>query len=254
VVALEAMKNRGHGLNTPKALKCVELWCGDSTGLQGARDWARENNVKIDICTVDIDPKFKPTICGDILGIDPQDIRDALGLTGFQRPDFIWASPDCSVFSVAGFTHGHFKMERGAYIPQTVKAMDMIRRHKHTLDLIEALRPLYFVIENPVGLLRKMPWMRGFHQETVTYCQYGDFRMKPTDLWGGFPLTWSPRSRCQNNDPCHEAAPRGQNETGTQRLNRRDKSHIPLELSREIWDACVESKGYRRQDLREWMV
>ena len=235
-------------------LKCVELWCGDSTGLQGARDWAEEHGHDLEICTIDIESKFNPTICGDILGIDPQDIRDALGLVDDERPFMIWASPDCSVFSVAGFTHGHFSIERGVHVPQSVKAMDMIRRHKHTLDLIEALNPIYFVIENPVGLLRMMPWMKSFHRETVTYCQYGDFRMKPTDLWGGFPLTWSPRRRCNPGDTCHEAAPRGQATSGTQKLSRREKSHIPIELSREIWEACIESKGYRRQDLREWMT
>lgn len=249
------MINMGHGLDTPEALKCVELWSGDSTGLQGARDWARENNVKIDICTVDIDPKFKPTICGDILGIDPQDIRDALGLTGFQRPDFIWASPDCSVFSIAALAHGHFKLERGVHVPQTTKCLDMIRRHRHSLALIEALKPLYFVVENPVGFLRHMPFMKEFQRETVTYCQYGDFRMKPTDLWGGFPLTWQPRRACKAGDNCHEAKPRGHQKSGTLALgSSRERSHIPLELSREIWDACVESKGYRREDLRKWMT
>ena len=36
----------------------------------------------------------------DILEVSPQDI-----LNNFGRPDVIWASPDCSTFSIAAISH-----------------------------------------------------------------------------------------------------------------------------------------------------
>lgn len=32
-----------------------------------------------------------------------------------------------------------------------------------------------------------MEWMRSLPRYTVTYCQYGDNRMKPTDIWTNHP-------------------------------------------------------------------
>ena len=228
---------------------CIELWSGDSTGLQGARRWAYENQEDLEIITVDINPEFDPTIEDDIINVTADQLRD---LCKGERPFMIWASPDCSVFSGAGFAAGHFRTERGHYIPNTPKAMEMVERHKHTIALIEALDPVYFVIENPVGLLRMMPWMQQFHRDTVTYCQYGDDRMKPTDLWGGFPMNWAAKPRCSPNDRCHTPSPRG-SQDGTQGLSHRERSHIPVQLSIAMWKAAIESDGYRRQDLREWL-
>ena len=34
---------------------------------------------------------------------------------------------------------------------------------------------------------KQMEWMRGLPRYTVTYCQYGDNRMKPTDIWTNHP-------------------------------------------------------------------
>ncbi len=229
--------------------KCIELWAGDSTGLSGVR--VRMPGSRI--VTVEIDPTFEPTICKDILEVTAQELREALDLEEGERPWMIWASPDCSVFSVAGFGRGHFKPKpEGGFEACSEKAQYMIERHKHTIDLIHALDPVYWVIENPVGLLRKMPWMKSFQRETVTYCQYGDFRMKPTDLWGQFPATWWPRARCKNGDPCHESSPRGSG-NGTTKLSLRERSHIPIELSLEIFDASLESDGDTRYDLRRWI-
>ena len=53
--------------------------------------------------------------------------------------------------------------------------------------LIEELQPRYYFIENPRGGMRKMEWMKGLSRYTVTYCQYGDNRMKPTDIWTNHP-------------------------------------------------------------------
>ena len=76
-----------------------------------------------------------------------------------------------------------------------------------------------------------MMWMQGLPRYTVTYCQYGDERMKPTDIWTNHPAPCF-KPRCKNGDPCHVSAPRGAR-TGTQGLKgSKERSVIPEELCR----------------------
>ncbi len=115
---------------------------------------------------------------------------------------------------------------------------------KKTLEIInhyKNINPnLVWYIENPRGLLRKMPFMDIGIRNTVTYCQYGDSRMKPTDIWTNDTL-WQPRKMCKNGDSCHEAAPRG-SRTGTQGLkNNYERSKIPVELCKEITQSMVSN-------------
>ena len=101
-----------------------------------------------------------------------------------------------------------------------------------TKEIIDTLQPKYFVIENPRGKMRKLDLLDSFNRVTVTYCQYGDNRMKPTDLWHN--LGWTPRPMCKNGMPCHVAAPRG-SQTGTQGLKGNyERSKVPYELCKEI--------------------
>ena len=101
-----------------------------------------------------------------------------------------------------------------------------------TKEIITALQPKHFVIENPRGKLRKLNLLDDYTLDTVTYCQYGDTRMKPTDLWHN--LDWTPRPMCKNGMPCHVAAPRG-SVTGTQGLKGNyERSKVPYELCKEI--------------------
>lgn len=87
-------------------------------------------------------------------------------------------------------------------------------------------------------MLRKMPIMADLPRQGVTYCQYGDTRMKPTDIWTN-STKWIPRPMCKNGDPCHVAAPRG-SKTGTQGLKGAyERSKIPEELCFEILKSCI---------------
>ena len=38
--------------------------------------------------------------------------------------------------------------------------------------------------------------MQDLPRKTVTYCKYGDMRMKPTDIWTN-DITWIPRKECK---------------------------------------------------------
>lgn len=152
-------------------------------------------------------------------------------------PDIIWASPPCTTFSVASIGYHWFKN----YVPKTDKCLVGIDIVKKTLEIIEHYQKhnpdLTYFIENPRGLLRKMEFMQHLNKHTVTYCQYGDSRMKPTDIWTN-SKHWSPRPMCKNGAPCHTPAPRG-SVTGTQGLRGNyERSKIPTQLCEEVLLSC----------------
>jgi hypothetical protein len=179
--------------------------------------------------TIDMDPSLQPDLCIDIMQITPEMIIEKFG-----RPDVIWASPPCTAFSVASIGT-HWTGGKEAYIPKTEFAKLSQEIVKHTLYLIEELQPKYWFIENPRGVLRKMSFMQDIPRYTVTYCQYGDTRMKPTDIWTNVPNP-NFKPMCKNGDPCHEAAPRG-SKTGTQGLKgAKERGVIPPELCEHICD------------------
>ena len=176
--------------------------------------------------TLDIDSKFGCNITADIFDMSAEKL-------GYF--DFVWASVPCEAFSVAAIGH-HWGGGAKAYLPKTPHAELSKRLVIHTLQIISDMKPKAYIIENPRGVLRKMPFMQSLPRTTVTYCQYGDSRMKPTDLWGVVP-NWQPRPMCKNGASCHVSAPRG-SRTGTQGMkNAADRSVVPLELWCEILDA-----------------
>lgn len=151
----------------------------------------------------------------------------------------IWASPPCTTYSIAAISHHRYKAEDGSLQPVSDAAEISDRLVRHTLTLIHELKPRYWLIENPRGGLRKMGFMRDLPRYTVTYCQYGDTRMKPTDIWTNHPNpAFLPM--CHKGDPCHEAAPRG-SKTGTQGLKGAvQRSIIPEKLCQHIVDICTQ--------------
>lgn len=174
----------------------------------------------------------------DILTVTADDI-----LREFGRPDVIWASPDCSTFSIAAISHHRRKNPiTGDLEPVSEYAKFCDEVDQHVLRLIMALSPKYWFIENPRGGMRKMSWMQGLPRYTVTYCKYGDTRMKPTDIWTNHP---DPKflPMCKNGDPCHEPAPRG-SKTGTQGLKgSKERSIIPQKLCEHIVDICERGEN-----------
>lgn len=168
----------------------------------------------------------------DIGKITAQDIIDRFG-----HPDVIWASPDCTSYSLAAISHHRVKnKETGNLDPITDYAKFCDKVNAHVIDLIHELNPKYFFIENPRGGLCNMTFMQGIPKYLVTYCQYGDTRMKPTHIFTNYP---NPQFKhCKNGDPCHEKAPRG-SRTGTQGIKGSvDRSRIPDGLCEYIVKLC----------------
>ena len=154
--------------------------------------------------------------------------------------DFIWASPPCQAFSVAGFSHGHFKDG----ISQTETAKMGLRLLERVLYLYGKADSTFFIWENPRGLMRKFV-PSSIERRTVWYCQYGAKYAKPTDLFGRFPLFFKAHS-CRNGAPDHEYSPRGSKNGGIQALTgARIRSVVPYGLSLALCRAA-------EKDLEGW--
>ena len=206
-------------------MRVLELFAGSRSFSKVAEKFVYETY------TTDIEPFEKIDQVCDIFDFNIDKMLDEFGM-----PDVIWASPPCTTFSVASIST-HWTGGHRAYIPKTKKAELGIKIVQETDWIIKMLKPKLWYIENPRGLLRKLDVITqdGFLRRTVWYCQYGDKRAKPTDIWTN-DWEWKPKPVCKNGNPdCHhERAPRG-SRTGTQGLaNNYDRSKVPEKLCEEI--------------------
>ena len=211
-------------------MKVLELFAGTRSIGKAFEEKGHE------VFSVEWDKSFENIdLYKDIYELSAKEILDKFG-----KPDVIWASPDCSSYSIAAISHHRKREENGNLAPVSEYAKFCDRVNQHTLNLIMTLSPKYWFIENPRGGMRKMDFMHGLPRYTVTYCQYGDTRMKPTDIWTNHPDP-NFKPACKNGDPCHEKAPRG-SITGTQGLKcSKERSVIPVELCRHIVKICEEA-------------
>jgi hypothetical protein len=206
-------------------VKTIELFAGTKSFSKIAQEFGYKT------FTVDFEEKLNPDFCSDILEI--QDLPEC---------DFLWCSPPCTTFSVASMMK-HWTGGFRKYIPATEECKKGLEILDHTIMLISKNKSRYWFIENPRGVMRKIiddlfkkHGITDYVRNTVTYCQYGDNRMKPTDIWTNM-RTWSPRPCCHNGDKCHESAPRGAR-TGTQGMKgAMERGVIPPDVFREIFSS-----------------
>ena len=155
-------------------------------------------------------------------------------------PDVVWSSPDCTTYSIAAVSSHRIN----SIEPKSNYAIKCDKVNIHWIKLIKEwliINPnLIFFIENPRGMLRKMPFMQEFKRHTIWYCTYGDDRAKPTDIWTN-SKKWIPKEICHNgNKNCHhQSAPRG-SKTGTQgKKGSYNRSKIPEKLCEEIINSLI---------------
>jgi len=173
------------------------------------------------VFTIDNEPHFTTTLCADIMDIEPKNLP--------FTPDVILASPPCNCFSVASIGK-HW--ENGQPDPNTLKAIALV---KHTLNLIYDLRPRYWFLENPRAMLRTII---GNPPVTVFFAQYGENRLKPTDIWGRHPKGFKDMQITDKTLLDYEKAPRG-SKRGTQRITSpEERARIPYQLSLTICKLC----------------
>lgn len=142
---------------------------------------------------------------------------------------------------------------------------------RRTQEFIMLASPAFWLMENPVGLMRQIPLMSRLPRVTVDQCQYGNVAKKPTDFFGKLPPSFVPK-RCAasrelfvdadgnpltprrdsrgkitaesfdttpyrpnpDGSPCHEAGYRGST-FGTQgKSDAVARAVIPYELSLEL--------------------
>lgn len=211
-------------------MKLLELFCGTKSITKVF------NKRGHDTYTVDYNPELEPDLCIDIMNLTADMIIEKFG-----KPDVIWASPDCTSYSIAAISHHRYKEEDGNLAPKSDYAKYCDKVNQHVMELIRELNSKYYFIENPRGGMRKMRFIQDKPRYTVWYCQYGDIRAKPTDIWINHP---NPQFKpvCHNgNKNCHhESAPRG-SKTGTQGLKgSRERGVIPEQLCEHICDICEE--------------
>ena len=179
-------------------MRVLELFSG--TGVLSAAFRERGHRT----LTVDWSEALKPDWNADIGKLTADEI-----VARFGHPDVIWASPDCTTYSVMCISR-----HRDGTKPKSEYAARCDSVNAHVCDLIRQLKPKVWFVENPVGMLRKMPFILGLLKDT-----------------GGSPP-------CKRGAPCHDAAPRG-SRTGTQGLKGKAlRAKLPAELCRHIVAIC----------------
>ena len=166
-----------------------------------------------EVVSVDLDPKFRPTVCCDVMQLDERSLGSF---------DMVWASPVCTEYSRA--------LSRR---PRDLAAGD--RLVLRALEIIGNLQPRFWAMENPqTGLLKTRAFMQGLPYSDVCYCKYGFKYKKATRIWHNLP--WEPsRSMCRKGDRCDafadgihpEAAQRNQQ-------SQRQLYSMPPQLCEEI--------------------
>lgn len=204
-------------------MKVLDLFSGLKGWSSAFKDRGHE------VVTLDIETKFNPDIVVDILKWNPE------SLDGW-KPDIVLASPPCTAFTV--MTIGRNWTPPPDNQPKTEAAKLGLALLDRTIWVIKYLSPRWFIIENPRAKMRTMPQLADMERRTVTYCQYGEKRMKPTDLWSSrWPKELILHPPCRNGDNCHVRAPRGST-TGTQGTKSAIAAKIPYALSLDVCVAC----------------
>ena len=96
-------------------VKVLDLFCGTKSIANAFQQHGHE------VYTVDWNAEFKPTLCADIGTLTADDIINLCG----GVPDIIWASPDCTSYSVAAISyHRRKNNETGNYFTINVPEIE----------------------------------------------------------------------------------------------------------------------------------
>lgn len=215
-------------------MKLLELFSGQGTisktfqanGFQTFKvDWSKEVQADLyaDIATLTIEDILK--LCNGL-------------------PDVIWASPQCTTYSIA--THIHRTLKENL-VPKTPLALQDDLVNVAMWDLIDELIAAgtkYYFVENPRARMRHMSFTANRPRYTITYCSYGHkgnssgfeelYTMKPTDIWTNHPNP-NFKNVCTQKNPPHKHG----NLKISMKRDYLSRGEMPEKLRQHLVNICV---------------
>ena len=163
--------------------RILELFCGTKSVGKVFE------NAGYEVISLDFNPKFNATHTEDILTWNYK-----------QYPsnyfNVIWASPDCTTWSLA--TGGKYRIKseiygkNNQYQDKAIIGNNMVLK---VIEIIKYFQPQSWFIENPRGLLKWFPPLNEFITEIganmnlVYYANYNNWGFpKATNIWSNLPL------------------------------------------------------------------
>ena len=163
--------------------RLLELFCGTKSVGKVFEKQGYE------VTSLDFNPKFNATFTEDILTWNYKQYAP-------DHFDVIWASPDCTTFSLA--SGGKYRLKSEIYgrdngnLEKSIQANNMVLR---VIEILEYFNSDAWFIENPRGLLIHFPPMKDFIQKNnanvnlVYYANYNDWGFpKATNIWSNLKL------------------------------------------------------------------
>lgn len=135
-----------------------------------------KDNENIEVISLDILEKYKPSIVCDIMEFDYKQYEP-----GYF--DIIWASPECKIFSSLQYPLiGRRWKDRKELDDERMKHSKFINK---TIEIIEYLKPQNYFIENPCysaiwNYIENKKYLDDFI--IVDYCYFGFDYKKPTKI------------------------------------------------------------------------
>ena len=189
---------------------------------------------------VDWSEKVEAELHADVTTLTVKQIIELCG----GLPDVIWASPQCTTYSIA--THRHRTLGEGL-VPKTELAAhdDNVNLAMWKLiDELSAAGVRYYFVENPRGRMRHMGFVKNRPMHTISYCSYGRkgnangfsdlYINKPTDIWTNHPEpSFKPLCKKSTDDHKHGRS---------KEADKRDylsRGEIPAELREHLVSICT---------------
>ena len=178
--------------------------------------------------TVDILPKFKPTLLTDVTRWDYRAYFET-----HPVPDVIWGSPPCRTFTVQAW--GRYRDSEGGAVGVDGENGDAcVRACLACIEHCLSLNPnLIYFVENPLhGAFRKLPCVRPYlDQGLYRTLQYGDYAPQTHSLKPTLVLTncagWLPKPRTLTRSVCPWNT-----------LSRKRRTVVPHAVADEVAAVC----------------